>query len=367
MTSGLVPIIVITFSKRSDLSLAGGKLLIICLTKRSCLEYTRELIKSLESLDPIVICSKYQDIIKNPTYTIPTFHSFKDLPLSTIKFIKDHINVLNDLHDSYPKLKILITAFHPWNAPIIKWAKKRGVPVTTVIHDSIAHIGEKQVLMTNFLTKYQIKNSDKLVFLTESELSKAEKFYDKTRSKSLVSPHPVMDIGARNVIQYSQPFKCLFIGHIKKYKGIDFIIDAAKHLPNVYFTIAGKGDINEPISSNVKVISKFLEESEIKILLEEHHCLLMPYMDASQSGVLSIGVASGIPMIISDLPGLKEQCEESAALWIDPSTKGLISGIEKITISENYVRYKKGITDYQTKVFKVDELAANALVNFLNS
>ena len=58
---------------------------------------------------------------------------------------------------------------------------------------------------------------------------------------------------------------------------------------------------------NLSIIDKFLDEEEISYLLNTNDVLILPYIDATQSGIVTLGMASGLPIICTNVGGLKEQ------------------------------------------------------------
>ena len=113
----------------------------------------------------------------------------------------------------------------------------------------------------------------------------------------------------------------LMIGAIKKYKGIEVAISAAKNLissdiKDFKLIIAGKPnyDINflktyvkdKGLSNHIQLIPQFLSDSEMGELLNHADCMLMPYLDSDGSGVLSLAINYKLPVIASDLEFFKE-------------------------------------------------------------
>lgn len=81
-----------------------------------------------------------------------------------------------------------------------------------------------------------------------------------------------------------------------------------------------------------------------------HQILVLPYIDASQSGVLTLGIDSCIPMIISDLPGLREQLDDKCAYWVKPgSSEDILKAIEWYSVKENYEKIAQHLKDFKGK------------------
>jgi glycosyltransferase involved in cell wall biosynthesis len=58
--------------------------------------------------------------------------------------------------------------------------------------------------------------------------------------------------------------------------------------------------------------------------------MVMPYTNVTQSGVLNLAVAVGVPAIVSDLPGLREDADGSALLVPPADPAGLAAALRTI-------------------------------------
>jgi len=102
-----------------------------------------------------------------------------------------------------------------------------------------------------------------------------------------------------------------FFGKLQPYKGIE-VLDSAMPLvwacrPDVRFVVAGRGEaIPRVRDARLTFHHRYLEWREVGQLLSEASLLVLPYTSASQTGVGSLGVARGIPLIVSDVGALSE-------------------------------------------------------------
>ena len=95
------------------------------------------------------------------------------------------------------------------------------------------------------------------------------------------------------------------------------LLQAINTLPEDSFSkliIAGKSsyqydtsNLKESIRKKIEIIDAFLSQQEIITLFNQSHILIMPYLEASQSGVAAVGIANAMPTICTDVGGLKEQ------------------------------------------------------------
>ncbi len=101
----------------------------------------------------------------------------------------------------------------------------------------------------------------------------------------------------------------LFFGRIEAYKGIDKLIEAYLSSPTLQqskLVIAGKGEMNRPVHKNIIYLNRYIGDNEIAALYNNAACVVYPYISITQSGVLSVAMHFGTPIIASDLPFFKE-------------------------------------------------------------
>ncbi len=105
----------------------------------------------------------------------------------------------------------------------------------------------------------------------------------------------------------------LYLGYIRAYKGVDFLLNSIRDntdLQQFDFIIAGKDDMNifqnYRLNNNISFINKFLKDSEIVNLIKNSKALILPYQNASQSGLPSVAFCFNKPIIYTNVKGLDE-------------------------------------------------------------
>ena len=117
----------------------------------------------------------------------------------------------------------------------------------------------------------------------------------------------------------------LFWGRIRPYKGVETLIESAKYLPeDIEIVIAGEGAGIYEFSVNgerrIKLIDRFLEESEIAELCQKCSVVVTPYIDASQSGIVPVAYAFSKPVVATNVGALPEQVEDGiTGLLVPPA------------------------------------------------
>jgi glycosyltransferase involved in cell wall biosynthesis len=118
--------------------------------------------------------------------------------------------------------------------------------------------------------------------------------------------------------------RLLIFGRLFAYKGVDTALDAFRLLPermsDVKLIVAGRGPLAELARGRpgVELREEYIVESDLDAMLDAVRLVLLPYKDATQSGVGLLAVARGVPCIVSRAGGLPELVENLAPRLVVP-------------------------------------------------
>lgn len=116
-------------------------------------------------------------------------------------------------------------------------------------------------------------------------------------------------------------FIVLFFGQLKLTKGLDILLDALPAVvvqePRVITVIAGKeagtpfsyyeGIIERNrLSRHVIAVIRYISNDEVPFYFKASNVVVLPYRRIYQSGVLLLAMSFGVPVVVSDLPGMLE-------------------------------------------------------------
>jgi glycosyltransferase involved in cell wall biosynthesis len=117
----------------------------------------------------------------------------------------------------------------------------------------------------------------------------------------------------------------LFFGRFRAYKGLDLLRDAfallyARH-PEATLRVVGEGDAEACAPGlaalpGVTVESRWVPEVEIPALIAAADTVVLPYREASQSGVVPQALALGVPVVGPPVGGLAEQLGAGGSLML---------------------------------------------------
>jgi glycosyltransferase involved in cell wall biosynthesis len=180
---------------------------------------------------------------------------------------------------------------------------------------------------------------------------------------SHIIPHGPISIDGVDYKKFdiNKKVKLLFLGRVCHYKGVDLLIESLKDVdPHRIDSCVIAGEISsdqkylKKIKSTIPLIfvDKWLTDEEIREQLQRVDLLILPYREATQSGVMSIGINCRIPMVSTKVGGLIEQCDESECIFVDPNPKAIAKGIN--LISQNEALYNNFVEQLNTKNEKLN-------------
>lgn len=189
-----------------------------------------------------------------------------------------------------------------------------------VLHDAFFHPGDEYPLRYAVLRR-QIQAADALIVLSDHVRRQAIEAYGYPAERIWQMPHGAFDFGAGEVCpaahpRGARPLRLLFFGRIVAYKGLDHLLRAQRLLRErgveVEVVVAGSGSL-EPYANllqdlpGVEVRNRWLGDEEIASLMAGADVAVLPYVEASQSGVAATAYAAGRPVVATPIGGLAEQ------------------------------------------------------------
>jgi glycosyltransferase involved in cell wall biosynthesis len=218
-----------------------------------------------------------------------------------------------------------IVASHEWNPLLVHMIRKLGKPLVFTIHDPEHHLGTPW--RTRISDNYLVRKSDAVVVLSKlggGQLQKqgipAHKIYQ--------IPHGVYSFFTRWDVEHVQQEKVmLFFGRIEPYKGVDLLLDAfskiVRDLPDWKLVIAGNGDFSAYASAfqhpQIEVINKFIPDDEVSALMKRSSMVVLPYLEATQSGVIPTAYSFARPVIATRVGSLEEMVAHGQTGLIVPA------------------------------------------------
>ena len=199
-------------------------------------------------------------------------------------------------------------------------------PLVTTVHDVFRHHGDKQsVFGADYTRRIAFYRSQQIITHTNHLKAAMIDSFGVPAQRITVLSHGEIGSLYRRLAPHHQsvpkePYTLLFAGRIWPYKGLKYLIAAmpliAASIPEVRLIIAGSGEnVNQYLPDNYdrnryEVLNRFIKADEMIGLFERSTLSVLPYVEASQSGVAALAYGLGTPMVASDVGGLSELIEE---------------------------------------------------------
>lgn len=135
----------------------------------------------------------------------------------------------------------------------------------------------------------------------------------------------------------------LFFGYVRKYKGLNVLIESMpqilSQIPDAKLLIVGEFYENESIyvdlinqyhlTDKIKIINQFIPNEEIGNYYMIGDVVVLPYLSATQSGILNVAYGFNKPVVVTSVGGLTENMEnEKTGIIVDPGdAKSLAQGV----------------------------------------
>lgn len=121
----------------------------------------------------------------------------------------------------------------------------------------------------------------------------------------------------------------LCFGLMRPYKGIDVLLRAWRGISGAELWIAGmpRMDISAlraMAGPNVRFMPRFIGDRELPAYFERADLVVLPYLQADQSGVLFTALAFGKPLLLSDVGGFPELADTGAARIVPTGDAGAL-------------------------------------------
>ncbi len=208
-------------------------------------------------------------------------------------------------------------------------------PVVTTVHDVEVHPGDTETgALPRWATDLAVRQSGDIVVHGHSLRRAAITRFAKPADRVHVLPHPAIvryaDLARREgLVRRTTAFTVLMFGRIYAYKGLSQFLRAeallGDRIPDLRVVIAGRGDDPAALSelmgdpTRYDIRHRFIEDREVAQLFLDADVVALPYVEASQSGVLNVAAAFGKPVVVTDVGELRATVEPNRLGLVVPS------------------------------------------------
>lgn len=255
-------------------------------------------------------------------------------PFSYYKTAREILNYKPDLL----LMKFFMPYFGPSVGTVARLVRRHGIKTISLLGNVVPHEEKPGDIA---LTKFFFRQND--AFITLSKAMQSDLLTLKPGARFLYHPHPIYShfgtptnkLEARQRLHIPPDRKVMiFFGFIRKYKGLDIVLEAMQHLPdNYYLIVAGEvyggfDDYQQIIDKHnlahrVQLHVRYVSDNEVPDLFCASDICVLPYRSATQSGVIPIAYHFEIPVVVTDVGGLREVVEPFNTGVVAPDTSPL--------------------------------------------
>ena len=312
--------------------------------------------------------SIYTFSLQYPEFLFPGTTQYSTEPAPDDLSIKVCINSINpfnwlrignELKAMAPDL-IIVRYWLPLMGPclgsILRRVKKNRKTKIICIADNI--IPHEHRPGDTLFTKYFVKPIDAFVTMSEKVKSDLLQFSSKP-SKRIV--HPLYDNFGESVSKEEARKKLilpekekiiLFFGFIRKYKGLDLLLEAMNDVrirqSGIRLLVAGEFYDNRTeydaiidklnLADQLILRTDFIADSEVRYYLSAADFVIQPYKNATQSGVTPLAYHFEKPMLVTNVGGLPDLVpDRKVGVITEPDPESIASGILRLyELGENF-------------------------------
>lgn len=235
------------------------------------------------------------------------------------------------------------------------------------VHDPIPHSSD-QSYFTELWRKIAFRAIRNLILLNQSQREPFLKRYklnedNKRLFVSSLGPYSYLQLFDDGRLSNNNDY-ILFFGNILSYKGLDYLFPAMvelhQRMPNVNLIVAGSGKYYFDLKPYEQldyfdIRNRYIPDDELAILIRDCKFVVVPYVDATQSGVIMSAFAFCKPCVVTNVGGLPEMvinkrhgvvvppCDSKAlaeSMFVLLNTSKILLDYES-NIEEDYYKGKK--------------------------
>jgi glycosyltransferase involved in cell wall biosynthesis len=206
--------------------------------------------------------------------------------------------------------------------------QKTNAKILFICHNVSPHDAR---LVDKILTKHALKNADYFIVHAKEEKENLLKLIPNAKVTQHV--HPIYDIFKEKYQKKEDLTKTLnlrkkvilFFGFVRKYKGLKYLIRAMPKLiekyPDLDLLIVGEfwNDgledkeelLNSPVKDNIKLIDYYVPNENVGNYFEASDICVLPYITATNSGIVQTAFGFDKPVIVTKVGGLPEVVEHN--------------------------------------------------------
>lgn len=226
-------------------------------------------------------------------------------------------------------------------------------PMVITVHDAVQHLGDKESGKTpQWVMDYGFRKATQTIIHGRTL---TERLQELGFEQDQINYIPHISIGERPECcdNLDDDRTVLFFGRIWGYKGLDYLIQAEPKIsaayPDVKIVIAGKGDDMDQYRQQMvhpdrfEVLNDWISDEKRTELFARASVVALPYIEASQSGVVPIAYQHEKPVVATRIGGLPDVVSHGeTGLLVEPKNSDELATAIIELLEDRPLRQKMG-------------------------
>jgi glycosyltransferase involved in cell wall biosynthesis len=208
-------------------------------------------------------------------------------------------------------------------------ARARPRRYALTVHDLELHPGDPRMRRSQTLMWRALIRGAGLIFVHAPVLRDRLVRELRPRGAVVVVPHGASEPAVAPLPDLPS---LLVFGRMAHYKGVDTLLDAMPliwaQLPGTRLTIAGKGPVGPHATladPRVSLRNEYIPDGDVPHLFHGATCAVLPYREASQSGVAALAKRHGRPLVATSVGGLPDLAADGSTRLVPPEDPGALA------------------------------------------
>jgi glycosyltransferase involved in cell wall biosynthesis len=247
-----------------------------------------------------------------------------------------------------------------------------------ICHNVLPH---EKMPLSNSISKLTLSTGNCFIVHSEKDAKKLLRIIpDANYIKAFLPTFNIFNLDdmsqhkAREILNIKNKKVILFFGFIRKYKGLIYLIRALPKVvecyPDILLLIVGDFyDAKEKYLTEIKTLALddcidiydgYIPDREVGVFFSASDLVVLPYISATQSGIVQIAYGFEKPVIVTDVGGLPEVVEDGRTGYlVKPADSSQIAdSIIKFFMKNSAQEFSDNIKDRQSR-YAWERLAQN--------